>query len=130
MADRENRRVQVFGPDGKFEAQWVNLSRAAALSVDPAGGRVYVGEYFGGIGTNASGLNLGPGSPFRYDGSLLARVGDQPPGDEAGRFYSPHGIAVDSRGDIYVAEVSWSEYGQLMDPPRELRSMQKLVRRG
>ena len=45
-----------------------------------------------------------------------------------GRFYSPHGIAVDSQGDLYVAEVSWTDYGRHMDPPRELRSMQKLVR--
>ena len=40
----------------------------------------------------------------------------------------PHGIAVDSRGDLYVAEVSWTDYGRHMNPPRELRSMQKLVR--
>ena len=29
-------------------------------------------------------------------------------------FYSPHGIAVDSKGNIYVAEVSWSDYGSQM----------------
>ena len=40
-----------------------------------------------------------------------------------------HGIAVDSRGDIYVAEVSWTDCGQFMDPAREPRSMQKLVLR-
>jgi hypothetical protein len=35
---------------------------------------------------------------------------------------------VDSKGDIYVAEVSWTDYGRHMDPPRELRSTQKVVR--
>ena len=61
-------------------------------------------------------------------GNVLARVGRASYGAQSGRFYSPHGIAVDSRGDIYVAEVSWSDYGSKMDPPRELRSMQKLVK--
>ena len=67
---------------------------------------------------------------FDTSGEVLARLGEQPFGDEAGRFYAPHGIAVDSRGDIYVAEVSWAEYGVHMDPPRELRSLQKLVKSG
>ena len=61
-------------------------------------------------------------------GNLVGRAGHESYGEEPGRFYSPHGLAVDSRGDIYVAEVSWSDYGSRMDPPRELRSMQKLVK--
>ena len=61
-------------------------------------------------------------------GEVVGRVGTESYGEEKGRFYSPHGIAVDSKGDIYVAEVSWADYGSKMDPPRELRSMQKLVR--
>ena len=61
-------------------------------------------------------------------GKVLAHVGRESYGDQTGRFYSPHGIAVDSYGDIYVAEVSWSDYGSSMDPPQELRSMQKLVK--
>ena len=131
MADRENRRIQLFDPDGSFREQWGNLSRAAAVCVDVAGEVVYVGEYFGGIGSNAEGRNLGPRvTVLDMAGTVLARVGDRPPGDEAGRFYSPHAIAVDSRGDVYVAEVAWTDYGQAMDPPRELRSLQKLVRRG
>ena len=32
VADRENHRIQVFSPDGKFETQWVNLSRARPAS--------------------------------------------------------------------------------------------------
>ena len=132
VADRENHRVQVFDDKGKFETQWVNLSRAACVAVVDNGQRlVYVGEYHCGIGTNSMGTGLGPRvTILDGEGNVLARVGDQTYGDEPGRFYSPHGIAVDSRGDIYVAEVSWSDYGSVMDPPKELRSMQKLVRKG
>ena len=132
VADRENHRVQVFDDKGRFETQWVNLSRAACLAIVDNGQRlVYVGEYHCGIGSNWMGTGLGPRvSILNAEGEVLARVGDQTFGDEPGRFYSPHGIAVDSRGDIYVAEVSWSDYGRRMDPPKELRSMQKLVRKG
>ena len=35
-------------------------------------------------------------------------------------------ISVDSQGNIYVAEVSYSDYGQFLNPKRELRSLQKL----
>lgn len=130
VADRENHRIQVFDSNGKYEAQWVNLSRAACIYVDHRGDQlVYVGEYYGGIQTNVAGKRLGPRvSVLDLNGKVLARVGDLSYGDEPGRFYSPHGIAADSKGDIYVAEVSWSDYGSRMDPPRELRSLQKLVR--
>jgi hypothetical protein len=59
---------------------------------------------------------------------LLVRLSEEPFGDEPGRFYAPHGIATDSKGNIYVAEVSYSDYGKHMDPPKELRSMQKLMK--
>ena len=131
VADRENHRVQVFSAEGKYETQWGNLSRAAAIYIDSRGDRdlVYIGEYFCGIGTNDIGTDLGPRVTIMdTKGRLLGRAGRESYGDEPGRFYSPHGIAVDSRGDIYVAEVSWSDYGSRMDPPKELRSMQKLVK--
>lgn len=131
VADRENQRIQIFDDKGRFETQWINLSRAACVTVVDNDQRlVYVGEYHCGIDTNWMGTGLGPRvSVMDGNGNVLARVGEQTYGDEPGRFYSPHGIAVDSRGDIYVAEVSWSDYGSKMDPPKELRSMQKLVRK-
>ncbi|MDA0769642.1 MAG: hypothetical protein BZY79_01130 [SAR202 cluster bacterium Casp-Chloro-G4] len=133
IADRENHRIQVFSPEGKYETQWVNLSRAACLHLDYRGSQplMYIGEYFAGIGNNRMGTNLGPRVTISdLKGNYLAKLGLETYGDEPGRFYSPHGIAVDSKGDIYVAEVSWADYGSKMDPPKELRSMQKLVKQG
>ena len=131
IADRENQRVQVFDSHGKFEAQWNDMSRAACLCFDNAATpRVYVGEYFCGIGSNFMATDLGPRvSIYETSGKLLMRLGHESYGSEKGRFYSPHGIAVDSKGDIYVAEVSWADYGSKMDPARELRSMQKLIKK-
>lgn len=131
VADRENQRIQVFDPNGKFLSQWENLSRAACICMDNTDNPlVYVGEYFCGIGSNATGKNLGPRvSVMDLQGKILARLSNQSYGDEPGRFYAPHGIAVDSNGSIYVAEVSWSEFGHSMDPPREPRSFQKLIKK-
>lgn len=131
IADRENHRIQVFDPNGKYETQWVNLSRAACICFDMKDEPlIYIGEYFCGISSNRNGTNLGPRVTIMdLKGNIRAQLSDQSYGDEPGRFYSPHGIAVDSKGDIYVAEVSWSDYGSQMDPPRELRSLQKLVKK-
>ena len=63
-------------------------------------------------------------------GELLAHLGTQPLGEGPGQFIAPHGVAVDSRGDIYVAEVSNTYWPQLFGkkPYHELRSLQKLAR--
>jgi hypothetical protein len=59
---------------------------------------------------------------------LLARYGDPEEGEEPGQFIAPHGIAVDSRGDVYVGEVSFTIRGRSLDPPREMKSLSKLRR--
>ena len=61
----------------------------------------------------------------------LARLGDRPAGLETGQFVSPHGLAVDSRGDIYVGEVSFTNWGNRykgQPHPPGLRSLRKLVK--
>ena len=132
VADRENHRVQIFDSNGKFETQWNDLSRVACIWIDTRGqDLVYVGEYFCGIASNSIGTDLGPRiSVFTRGGKLLSRLGHESYGDEPGRFYSPHGISVDSKGDIYMADVAWSDYGSKMDPPREPHSFQKLIKKG
>ena len=135
VADRENHRVQVFDSNGRFEAQWGNLAMASCVALDPTQPVVYLGEFFAGIPENPGGVGnwtgkrLGPRvTVLDTGGNILARVGDQPVGPEPGRFYAPHGIAADSKGDLYVAEVSVSAYGLAQGLTGDLRSFQKLVR--
>ena len=61
-------------------------------------------------------------------GELLACFGDL---EEGGRGSSspPHGVAVDSRGDLYVSDASYTLWGQYMDPPRVLKSLRKFARK-
>ena len=130
VADRENHRIQVFDRNGRYETQWNNMSRPCGLYIDPKESQtVYVGEFGSAIFLNADAPNLGPRvSLMDTKGNTLARLGDAPMSEESGRFIAPHGVAVDSTGSIYVAEVSWTIYGRNQNPPREVRTIQKLAR--
>ncbi len=131
VADRENHRIQVFDSNGKFEAQWTNMARPCGLYIDQTGEqRVYVGELGVAIGPNDQAFGLGPRITIMdIKGNTLAKLGDGPQSEAPGRFIAPHGVCIDSRGDIYVGEVSWTHTGSHLNPPREVRSLQKLVRR-
>jgi hypothetical protein len=81
---------------------------------------------------NAKFPNLGPRiSVLSRSGELLSRV-DERSGLPPAQFSAPHGLAVDSHGDIYVGEVSWTAWQTYTNPgqpvPPTLRSLQKLVR--
>ncbi|HVH75793.1 MAG TPA: peptidyl-alpha-hydroxyglycine alpha-amidating lyase family protein [Stellaceae bacterium] len=134
VADRENHRVQVFDGQGKYEAQWNNMHRPSGLFMQLAARqpRFYIGEIGGGMGVNYDHPGIGPRvSIYTQQGELLARLGHRPAGLEIGQFVSPHGLAVDSRGDIYVGEVSFTNWGNRYkgEPfPPGLRSLQKLVK--
>jgi DNA-binding beta-propeller fold protein YncE len=130
VADRENHRVQVFDPQGKFETQWVNMARPCGLYIDQAADVAYVGELGVAIGSNDQALGVGPRiSIYDTKGNLLARLGNKPEGEAPGQFIAPHGICIDLHGDIYLGEVSWTHTGSRLNPPREIRSLQKLVRK-
>ena len=75
--------------------------------------------------------NIGPRlSIVDAKGKTLARLGgEQGPGLETGKFVAPHGLAVDSRGDIYVGEVSYTDFPKIFPGtpiPPGMRSLQKL----
>ncbi|MEE2687309.1 MAG: peptidyl-alpha-hydroxyglycine alpha-amidating lyase family protein, partial [Chloroflexota bacterium] len=131
VADRENHRVQVFSSEGKYETQWLNMARPCGLYIDSQNELVYVGELGVAIGPNSQALGVGPRvSIYGTDGVLKARLGNEPEGEEPGRFIAPHGICIDPDGNIYVGEVSWTHTGSGLTPPREIRSLQKLVKKG
>jgi hypothetical protein len=129
VADREAHRVQVFDSEGKLLNVWQNVHRPCALSLGPDG-NIYIGEL--------NGVQLVEDCPgfghrisiYNRDGEMLSAFGDPEEGDTAGRFIAPHGLGIDSKGNVYVGEVSYTIRGRLMDPPRELRSLTKLRRTG
>jgi sugar lactone lactonase YvrE len=135
VADRENHRVQVFDGNGKYEAQWNNTHRPCGLHAG-AGRKplFYVGELGPVLAINREVPNLGPRiSILTHEGKLLARLGDVRAGTRIDQFIAPHGLTVDSRGDLYVGEVSFTAWPQVYPgspPPAGLRSLRKLIRVG
>ncbi len=128
IADRENHRVQVFDGNGAFLTQWNNLHRPCGLHID--GDRVYIGQLPTSLPVNADYPNIGARvSVHDLEGHLLSWVGAKHAGDQAPeQFYAPHGLAVDSQGNIYVGEVAFSFFGRYQKPPVAPRCLRKLVR--
>lgn len=131
VADRENDRIQFFSPDGEYLGEWTDVRRPCSIQID-AQGTIYVVElsaranrrsYVHGIDPQE---RSGRVSIFGPDGDLRARWGKK--GTAAGEFIAPHGLAVDSRGDLYVSEVTWTLYGQVGEAPAGYRQIQKFSR--
>jgi DNA-binding beta-propeller fold protein YncE len=134
VSDRENHRIQIFDGDGRYETQWNNLHRPMAMFV-PSGRCPYcfIAEAGPELMINRTFPNLGPRITIAdRQGKPLGRLGDiRGAGHNPGQFIAPHGLAVDSRGDLYVAEVSLSAWPLTFPEtpvPMPLRSLQKLVR--
>jgi hypothetical protein len=89
VADRENRRVQMFTADGKFLKQLIRaeapFARDLALSPDPEQQLLYVGG-----GSDIVVLN-------RKTLEIVTRV------ESPGMVGGGHHIATDSKGNLYVA---------------------------
>lgn len=134
VADRENHRIQIFDLAGRYETEWHNLHRPNGLFLRREGGcpTCYVGEGGPVLSANRGHPNLGPRASILGEaGALLSRFGELGDGRGGGTFLSPRGLAVDSRGDIYVGEVALTAWPKChRDKPvgSDLRSLRKLVR--
>ncbi len=130
VADRENHRVQVFDSKGKFETQWNNLHRPCSLVISKDQ-HIYIGELSAGMAVNRYTPNTGPRTTvMNPKGKRLARIGHLGHGLGVGQFVSPHGLSMDSRGNIYVGEVAWTNLSNFEKPPDNPRSLQKLLKVG
>jgi DNA-binding beta-propeller fold protein YncE len=133
VADRENHRVQVFDGEGRYETQWNNLHRPCALCAEAGRhGRFFVGELGPTMPVNRDMPNLGPRITIvSHEGKLVSRVGHLPAGTRLEQFVAPHGLALDSRGDLYVGEVAYTAWPQIWPDqpvPAGLRSLRKLLK--
>ena len=117
VADRENDRIQVFSVEGDFLDEWDDVQRPTAITADGRG-HLFVSclpWWASSSSPPATYRRLGPidheksGHIALLDektGQTLGRWGEDIPPDAPGGFAAAHGIAVDSRGYVYVAEVT------------------------
>ena len=114
VCDRENDRLQFFDRSGKFLDIWTDVLRPTDVTVD-RDGLIYVSELWRPLEAGQGSFVHGfadhdlPGrvSVFDPEGKLVARWGaDSDNRSAPGNFIAPHGLAVDSKGSLYVAEVS------------------------
>jgi hypothetical protein len=102
VADRSNRRVQVFTPDGKYVTQvFINRggpsnSSAAGIGFSPDAQQEFL--YVADLG-NSHIVVL-----ERKTLQVLYQFGSR--GTTPGDFQTPHHLAVDSKGNLYTAEVN------------------------
>jgi hypothetical protein len=132
VADRENDRVQIFSLGGDLLEIWNHVQRPTAIYVDDTG-LVYISSLWwrGGeddLGGTTRRYDL-PGGVYVLDlaGNVLLHWSSA---DRCapGAFVAPHCITADSRGDIYVGEVTWTFGVQRGDIPANCHSLQKLAR--
>ena len=92
MADRENRRVQVFDLNGTFITEWKFNGLPCGLLIGPDK-QLYL----------ASGFS---GQILRLDasGKPVAMMGQPGPGPALGEFGEAHYMAIAPNTDIYVAD--------------------------
>ena len=91
IADRENRRIQVFDTDGRFLKGWLYYGMACSLELN--GDFIYMTTGFDGQLVKLD----------KADGTVLGVTGM--PGEGLGEFGEAHFLAVSERDEIYIADV-------------------------
>ena len=133
VADRENSRLQFFSPEGDYLREWRDIARPCQVILDPQG-KFFVAElgYKAGMwpGTSAPHEAATGGRVGVYDsaGKLLSSWGGGLDPTAPGDFFAPHDLCLDSRGNLYVAEVVMSAGGNrgLVSP--DCHTLQKFTR--
>ena len=108
VADRRNNRVQVFGLDGTFQRELfverktrlLGTAFSIAFSPDARQQHLFLAD-------------AGNGKIHIFDRQTLAEIGQFGRiGHYAGQFVFLHNVAVDSRGNVYTAEVGGGRRAQ------------------
>jgi hypothetical protein len=125
IGDRMNDRVQRFSPSGEYLGEWTDVRQPDDIYRD-RDGVYYVAE----LGhQRPEGTRLGARVSMRdRDGKILSAWGDEGDPTAPGNMASPHGVCVDSRGDLYVGEVTYTSRISRGVLPPGTHVFQKFVR--
>jgi DNA-binding beta-propeller fold protein YncE len=90
VADRQNRRVQIFDGDGKYIKEWKYAGLPCGLYIGP-GQQMYLVSGFAG-------------QILKLDGNGKAIAATGQPGKQLGEFGEAHYMTMGPQGEIYVAD--------------------------
>jgi len=93
VAEESNQRIQIFSSTGAYKTQWEGTQGIVGIAVNSNG------VYFSDPGYEVMvELNSSGGAVTEWPGSALN------PGSGNGQFNAPVGVALDSNGNVYVAD--------------------------
>jgi outer membrane protein assembly factor BamB len=103
VGDRNNNRVQIFDQDGKFLDQWPQFSRPSGVFIDKKD-MLYVADSESmSVSRNHDGWKRGIRIGSVKDGKVMSFIPD--PDENATGTSAAEGVAADSQGNVYGAEV-------------------------
>jgi sugar lactone lactonase YvrE len=103
VADRNNNRVQIFDQDGKFLDQWPQFSRPSGVFIDRKDILYVADSESVSVSRNHDGWKRGIRIGSVKDGKVMYFIPD--PDENATGTSAAEGVAADSQGNIYGAEV-------------------------
>jgi streptogramin lyase len=103
VGDRANNRIQIFDQDGTFIAEWKQFGRPSGIFIDKHD-MIYVADSESNA-TNHAGWKRGIRIGNAKDGSVTAFIPDPEPDPDHRATSAAEGVAADSHGAIYGAEV-------------------------
>jgi DNA-binding beta-propeller fold protein YncE len=102
VADRNNNRIQIFDQDGNFIEQWTQFGRPSGIFIDRKD-NIYVADSESNSVRRHPGWKRGIRIGNVRDEMVTAFIPD--PDENAKGTSAAEGVAVDSKGNIYGAEV-------------------------
>jgi sugar lactone lactonase YvrE len=103
VGDRANNRIQIFDQDGKFIAEWKQFGRPSGLFIDK-NDTLYAADSES-RNDNHPGWKRGIRIGSAKDGSVTAYIPDTEPDPDHRPTSAAEGVAADSKGNLYGAEV-------------------------
>src|SRR5881396_3819774 len=103
VGDRGNNRIQILDQDGNFIAEWKQFSRPSGVYIDKNDMLYVADSESGSVARNRPEWKRGIRIGNVKDGTVIAFIPD--PNENATGTSAAEGVAVDSHGNVYGAEV-------------------------
>ena len=116
VGDRNNNRIQIFDQSGTYLDEWKQFSRPSGIYID-GNDTIYVADSESeSVSRNHDGWKRGIRVGSAKDGTLTAFIPD--PNERATGTSAAEGVAADSQGNIYGAEVGPRALKKYVRPAR------------